>query len=262
MVSLKNKAYASQGFTLVELIVVITILAILATVGFISLQGYSAQSRDSKRTADLRSLSTAITTKNTEGQSLTSFVGTGTPAALALASASIAGSNSTATDYFANQPNTTTLGINASNFNDPVTGGPYRIGVTTRKGGEFQVASRLENGNAPVALVTGNYQSRLATGHTVGAAAAVGATQITFPVNSSAVGLFERGDTVIVTGNAATTLTNVSSDKLTITLAAPLTVAVTTAGTVTLGAAEVTGLIAANGSTTVAVTNNGTNLPY
>ena len=34
-----SRRYA--GFTLVELIVVITILAIIATVGFLSLQGYS-----------------------------------------------------------------------------------------------------------------------------------------------------------------------------------------------------------------------------
>jgi len=42
-----------QAFTLVELIVVITILAILWTIGFISLQWYSANARDSTRTTDL-----------------------------------------------------------------------------------------------------------------------------------------------------------------------------------------------------------------
>jgi prepilin-type N-terminal cleavage/methylation domain-containing protein len=45
-----------KGFTLVELIVVITILAILWTIAFISLQGYSGDARDSRRiteTADL-----------------------------------------------------------------------------------------------------------------------------------------------------------------------------------------------------------------
>lgn len=44
------------GFTLVELIVVITILAILGTIGFISLQGYSSSARDSARISDLVSL--------------------------------------------------------------------------------------------------------------------------------------------------------------------------------------------------------------
>lgn len=51
-----------KGFTLVELIVVITILAILGTIAFISLQGYSQDARDSKVTSDVRSLASAIET--------------------------------------------------------------------------------------------------------------------------------------------------------------------------------------------------------
>ena len=45
--------YAKKAFTLVELIVVITILAILWTIAFISLQWYSANARDSRRIADI-----------------------------------------------------------------------------------------------------------------------------------------------------------------------------------------------------------------
>ncbi len=59
------KIQLTKGFTLVELIVVITILAILGTIGFISLQGYSTQSRDSKRISDLRSIGTAVNVTNT-----------------------------------------------------------------------------------------------------------------------------------------------------------------------------------------------------
>lgn len=44
------------AFTLVELIVVITILAILATVWFISLTGYATESRDAKRISDISTL--------------------------------------------------------------------------------------------------------------------------------------------------------------------------------------------------------------
>ena len=44
------------GFTLVELIVVITILAILWTIAFISLQWYARDARDSVRVADLKSI--------------------------------------------------------------------------------------------------------------------------------------------------------------------------------------------------------------
>jgi uncharacterized protein (TIGR02145 family)/prepilin-type N-terminal cleavage/methylation domain-containing protein len=49
-----------QAFTLVELIVVITILAILGTIAFISLQWYSTQARDSTRVNDLASMKSSL----------------------------------------------------------------------------------------------------------------------------------------------------------------------------------------------------------
>jgi len=49
-----------QAFTLVELIVVITILAILWTIAFISLQWYSSQARDSKRISDIQNIKTSL----------------------------------------------------------------------------------------------------------------------------------------------------------------------------------------------------------
>ena len=50
----------NNAFTLVELIVVITILAILWTIAFISLQWYSSQSRDSVRISDISRMKTAV----------------------------------------------------------------------------------------------------------------------------------------------------------------------------------------------------------
>ena len=49
-----------NAFTLVELIVVITILAILWTIAFISLQWYSAQARDSKRVSDIQNIKKSL----------------------------------------------------------------------------------------------------------------------------------------------------------------------------------------------------------
>jgi len=49
-----------RAFTLVELIVVITILAILWTIAFISLQWYSRDARDATRTADLWNIKTSL----------------------------------------------------------------------------------------------------------------------------------------------------------------------------------------------------------
>ncbi len=57
----KNKALSKNiAFTLVELIVVITILAILWTIAFISLSWYSQSSRDSVRISDMASMKSTL----------------------------------------------------------------------------------------------------------------------------------------------------------------------------------------------------------
>ena len=50
-----------QAFTLVELIVVITILAILWTIAFISLQWFSKDARNSARSTDLKNIEKVLT---------------------------------------------------------------------------------------------------------------------------------------------------------------------------------------------------------
>ncbi|MFB0965335.1 MAG: type II secretion system protein [Patescibacteria group bacterium] len=53
-----------SGFTLAELIVAITVLAILATVGFLALSGYSQDAKDSAAKANVRSISTALSSES------------------------------------------------------------------------------------------------------------------------------------------------------------------------------------------------------
>ncbi|MDP2091024.1 MAG: InlB B-repeat-containing protein [Candidatus Gracilibacteria bacterium] len=56
----KGLQISKQAFTLVELIVVIAILAILGVIAFISLQGYSEQSRDAVRLSDMSMIKTGL----------------------------------------------------------------------------------------------------------------------------------------------------------------------------------------------------------
>lgn len=51
-----NMRNLKKGFTLVELIVVVTILAVLATVAFLTLWNYPADARDSKRLGQAKSI--------------------------------------------------------------------------------------------------------------------------------------------------------------------------------------------------------------
>ena len=48
------------GFTLVEIMIVISIIAILGTVTFFGTQPYMSRSRDTNRISDMRSLATNI----------------------------------------------------------------------------------------------------------------------------------------------------------------------------------------------------------
>ena len=54
------KRFPFLGFTLAELIVVITVLAILATVGFVALSGHLSSARDSSRLSEVGMVSRAV----------------------------------------------------------------------------------------------------------------------------------------------------------------------------------------------------------
>jgi len=57
-----------KGFTLVELMVVITVIAILMTIAIVSFTRIQKQARDTKRKADLRTIQTALQAYYTEFQ--------------------------------------------------------------------------------------------------------------------------------------------------------------------------------------------------
>ncbi|MDD2907072.1 MAG: type II secretion system protein [Candidatus Gracilibacteria bacterium] len=64
----------NKAFTLVELIVVITILAILGTIAFINLQGYGVGARDSKRLSDVVNIYKKINIELSKGTKLDKFL--------------------------------------------------------------------------------------------------------------------------------------------------------------------------------------------
>ena len=60
--------YKKNGFTLVELIVVVTIVAILSTIWFISYSQYLSKTRDSNRISQLKNLSSALEVYRTKNR--------------------------------------------------------------------------------------------------------------------------------------------------------------------------------------------------
>lgn len=153
-----------QWFTLVELIVVITILAILWSIAFISLQGYSADARNSKRNSDLGSIQSAMSSQLAQGQSILSFTsGNANRTADGTAWISIAWTWTISTDneYDAWIINYAALPVKADDFKDPSTNKPYVVWVTTRNNGKYELAATIEQwAGSKVAKIIWDYNPR------------------------------------------------------------------------------------------------------
>ena len=240
-----------NAFTLVELIVVITILAILGTIAFISLQGYSADARNSKRTSDLGNIQSAISLKQVEGVPLLSFVNTANSGALS--GVALAGSGGTDADYAGGTPNYTVLNVAQKDFLDPQGDNEYRIAATAAQNGVFQLAATLESDGTDTALVNGTYIER-----GTGTVDTDSVDSATVTLNDAAANTFKAGDYVTDGSNAAKVL-KVSRDGVTLTVDATNLVA----GTLALQNPESAGLIGSKANDTVAVENLSTTaLPY
>ncbi len=156
------KNIKKQWFTLVELIVVITILAILWSIAFISLQGYSSDARNSKRSSDLNSIISAMSTQLAQGQNILSFA---TPVANnANTWTSVAWTWVTITvDFQAGTINFASLPVKATDFQDP-NGSSYVVWVTSKDNGRYELAATIEQGaGSKIAKVVWNYTPRLSS---------------------------------------------------------------------------------------------------
>ncbi|MFB0965368.1 MAG: type II secretion system protein, partial [Patescibacteria group bacterium] len=117
----------SPAFTLAELIVVITILAILATVGFLALSGYSQDAKDASVKANVRSVMTAISSESAVTNNSPRYYVAHDPVA-ALTGAAVAyvdgyplaltggDWNQSGTNYSAGNPDWTKLKLNPDKF--------------------------------------------------------------------------------------------------------------------------------------------------
>ncbi len=162
------------GFTLVELIVVITILAILATVGFLSLQGYTKDARNSTTRANLQTISANLSNAAAEETlPFTSYVtGTGNnldnfgSGSRTVFSGSTLSSLAALGQYRAERVDFVRLRVSPDKFNDD--GKAYLFGAVTvsettpgtgiaRPRSAFQLAATVYEGNVDRAYVQGNY---------------------------------------------------------------------------------------------------------
>jgi prepilin-type N-terminal cleavage/methylation domain-containing protein len=234
-----------NAFTLVELIVVITILAILGTIAFISLQGYSADARNSKRTSDLGNIQSAISLKQVEGVPLMSFVTTN--ADNVITSIALAGSGAyapAASIYTAGTPSYSVLNVAEKDFKDPQGDKAYRIGATTLKAGAFQLSATMEKDGTDTALVNGTFVARgTGTTHT---GTVDGAT---FTVEDAAANYYKVGD--IITGlTGATKVIKVSRNGVTLTVDGTISAATN----INIAVDETAGLIGSSAGTDALLT--------
>jgi prepilin-type N-terminal cleavage/methylation domain-containing protein len=259
----------NKGFTLVELIVVITILAILGSIAFISLQGFSADARDSARSSDLKNIQTKVTTTASQGVTYTSMIDSSSTLGdfADVHYERIGGAAGDAANIDAGAINFTILGMKGDDFKDPKSGDDYVMGTTTLAGGAFELAATKEE-NSGTAILSGTYKGRDETNEVVvdggGSDVTLTATGSTIVTIDSGMGVFTIGDLVVNgasgAGDTAQTAgadTNtwkvkaISSDKSKLTLVDAETGTANTALTFAdnsalfLAADEAAGLIAA-----------------
>ncbi len=145
------------GFTLVELIVVITILAILGTIGFISIQGYSSSARDSSRISNLVNLQKWLTLFQVVGWT---FPMPESPISV------FASGTLFAYQWFARDQVTNIAKLSAGTSRDPLDPSIFTTYTVNAIQTKMQLMAFLEDGSKVTAMLnplSGMYQAHAAT---------------------------------------------------------------------------------------------------
>lgn len=175
-----------KAFTLVELIVVITILAILGTIAFISLQGYSGEAKNSKVTSDLRNIASAIETASTRNSIILTDViasswtiDTANSVDDATYTFNSGALLSTANTYEVGNVDFAAIGQNGEDFKDPNSANAasdYLFGIVVSPTFKsYQLAGQIIENDIKKTRATGTYYKVLST-DTIGLISANGAS--------------------------------------------------------------------------------------
>lgn len=222
-----ERALRRSGFTLAELIVVITILAILAVIGFIALSGYTNDAKDSAIKANVRSVYSAITAESAvTGNSPRYYIihdTSATGAALSGAIVYFDGSvpttltggnwNEPNTNYSAGNPDYVKLKLNKEKFRVSEISVPYwkeafaatdanylivgAAEATITSGGKTRTTSFVQVAGIPddgAVVISGN----VPTSTTAPAGASTGLIRDMSPTNTSSTGALVDGSSVSI----------------------------------------------------------------
>lgn len=244
---------ARKWFTLVELIVVITILAILWTVAFLSVQSYSGFARNAIRLDGISKIATIIQTKKQVWINILSFVNPGQEVPNAQIGWEIA---TPGTNYQAGIINTSALQVKNLDFQDPDTEDLFRAWATLKKWWEYEVVATITDNWTQNSKVSGTYEKR-----DVEILSGAGLLWGRDFILSNPVDINKLRKWDIVTGTwilADTQIKNISNDWLTLILNNNFTSNWTT---IRLWSEETNGLVAGT-DWVIPITNDGTVVAY
>ena len=245
--------YKNKGFTLVELIVSITIMSILAVVAFVSVKPYLWNARNAVRLDSAVKLTSEISTFLTKDLDIMVLTGTWQEVSGLI----IWGQIADGTFYKSGTPNYNVLRFRKREFKDPISENNYPLGVTSFVGGRYETAFILEGDSWYRARVSWNWNPR--STQLIDGKGFLGGNVFTLsnPVN---VWFLQVYDTVSWTGIIVwTTITKVSKDGQDITLDNNFTQ--NNIG-ISLSLAEWSGLIASKENNSIPVTDLSIDYPY